>query len=90
MTVIRPYCGEWKVLLPWADGKHADTLFQGTKDECEKYKTWYDENAAEECDCLFGRDDVDEINNAFADWLTDGKQGGALELLAKYNKAVTA
>lgn len=41
-------------------------------------------------------DDEDEIDiydtpmdSAFWQWMTDGKQGGALELLAKYNKAVT-
>lgn len=39
-----------------------------------------------ECDFFIQK----EEHNAFASWLTDGKQGGALQMLTNYEKAVTA
>lgn len=97
---VRPTCGTWAVLLPLADGKHADTLYRGNKEECEefaKYAREALENLSMNGDAisLFGVDEdyLEELMNGyelkknnFFQWLTDGKQGGALTMLTHYAK----
>lgn len=68
--MIRPTCGHWAVFKQ-IDMYHAHKLFEGTKEQCEVFVDAETET---------------EKENAFETWLTDGKDGGALAMLAGYAK----